>query len=199
MVTPFMFRAVTSSPRGKWRSIFFTGGVVSIFFKTSLSSIVEGEVLSFLQTPSVTLVKDHIECWLVFELSMTEAVQCSVEDDGEKERQNGVPGDVIPVELLCLLCYLQFNTVPLCDSQPRYKNQHHHPFSAARIAWREARPALMAQSVDTPRSLMFITPGALELVRFFAGICLSSFGDDESPLTAESTFELSCASAAIVV
>lgn len=48
IVTPFRFRAVTSSPRGKWRSIFFTGGVVKNFFNASLSSNVAGEVLSFL-------------------------------------------------------------------------------------------------------------------------------------------------------
>jgi hypothetical protein len=52
---------------------------------------------------------------------------------------------------------------------------------------------------DVPRSLMFITPAALELVLFFAGTCLSSLGDDERPLMAESTFEISCASAAIGV
>ena len=48
IVTPFRFRAVTSSPRGKWRSIFFTGGVVKNFFNASLSSSEPGEVLSFL-------------------------------------------------------------------------------------------------------------------------------------------------------
>src|SRR6266498_305283 len=49
IVTPFMLRAVTSRPRGKCRSIFLTGGVVSIFFKVSGSPIEVGEVLSFLQ------------------------------------------------------------------------------------------------------------------------------------------------------
>ena len=48
MVTPFKFLAETSSPRGKCRSIFLTGGVVNIFFNASLSSMVAGEVLSFL-------------------------------------------------------------------------------------------------------------------------------------------------------
>lgn len=46
MVTPFRFRAVTSSPNGKWRSIFLTGGSVRCFFRTSLSSSVAGDVLS---------------------------------------------------------------------------------------------------------------------------------------------------------
>jgi hypothetical protein len=54
-------------------------------------------------------------------------------------------------------------------------------------------------AIDIPRSLMFMTPVALELVLFFAGTCLSSFGDVEIPLTAESTLEISCASAAIAV
>ena len=48
IVTPFRFRAVTSSPRGKCRSIFLTGGVVSIFLSASLSSTVDGEVFNFL-------------------------------------------------------------------------------------------------------------------------------------------------------
>ena len=48
IVTPFRFRAVTSRPRGKWRSIFLTGGVVRCFLRTSLSSSVAGEVFSFL-------------------------------------------------------------------------------------------------------------------------------------------------------
>lgn len=37
MVTPLRFRADTSSPRGKCRSIFLTGGVVSIFFNALFS------------------------------------------------------------------------------------------------------------------------------------------------------------------
>lgn len=48
IVTPFRFRAVTSSPRGKCRSIFLTGGVVSIFFRIVGSSTVLVDVLSFL-------------------------------------------------------------------------------------------------------------------------------------------------------
>jgi hypothetical protein len=47
IVTPFRFRAVTSSPRGKWRSIFLTGGSVSIFLRElfSGSSIDIGDLL----------------------------------------------------------------------------------------------------------------------------------------------------------
>ena len=51
MVTPFIFRAVTSRPRGKCRSIFFTGGLVRYFLSTSFSSMVAGDVLSFLAIP----------------------------------------------------------------------------------------------------------------------------------------------------
>jgi hypothetical protein len=40
---------VTSRPRGKCRSIFLTGGVVNGFLRIEASSIVLGEVLSFLQ------------------------------------------------------------------------------------------------------------------------------------------------------
>lgn len=47
-VTPFRFRAVTSSPSGKWRSIFLTGGLVRNFLSASLSSSVAGDVFSFL-------------------------------------------------------------------------------------------------------------------------------------------------------
>jgi hypothetical protein len=49
MVTPFMFRAVTSSPSGKCRSIFLMRGRQRGFFRMSLSSIVAGDVLIFLQ------------------------------------------------------------------------------------------------------------------------------------------------------
>ena len=49
IVTPFMFRAVTSSPSGKCKSIFLTGGFVRNFLRTSFSSSVAGEVFSFLQ------------------------------------------------------------------------------------------------------------------------------------------------------
>lgn len=48
MVTPLRFRAVTSRPRGKWRSIFLTAGVTRSLLRISLSSIVEGDVFSFL-------------------------------------------------------------------------------------------------------------------------------------------------------
>ncbi len=57
---------------------------------------------------------------------------------------------------------------------------------------------MLSVTVNVPRSLTFITPGALELVLFFAGTLFSSLGDDEIPLTAESTLDRSCASAAIV-
>lgn len=48
MVTPLEFRAVTSNPRGKWRSIFLTGGLMRRSLRMSLSSMVLGEVFSFL-------------------------------------------------------------------------------------------------------------------------------------------------------
>lgn len=48
IVTPLRFLAVTSRPKGKCRSIFLIGGVVRSFLRTSLSSTVDGEVLTFL-------------------------------------------------------------------------------------------------------------------------------------------------------
>ena len=63
IVTPFKFRAVTSSPRGKCRSIFLTGGVVRNFLRASLSSKVDGEVFNFLfGRRSVTI--SHVEASL---------------------------------------------------------------------------------------------------------------------------------------
>ena len=59
IVTPLRLRAVTSRPKGKWRSIFLTGGVVRNFFSASLSSMVDGEVFSFLLMVSVL-----VERWL---------------------------------------------------------------------------------------------------------------------------------------
>ena len=50
----------------------------------------------------------------------------------------------------------------------------------------------------SPRSAMFMTPGALELVRFLAGSLLVSLGDEERPLTAESTLDISDVSADMV-
>lgn len=49
IVTPLRFRAVTSRPNGKCRSIFLTGGVTRYFLRASLSSRLAGDVLSFLQ------------------------------------------------------------------------------------------------------------------------------------------------------
>lgn len=61
IVTPLRFRAVTSRPNGKCRSIFLTGGVVRNFLRASLSSTDEGDVLSFLEGRSV----NNIYCTLV--------------------------------------------------------------------------------------------------------------------------------------
>lgn len=48
IVTPRRFRAVTSMPSGKCRSILLTGGLVRCSLRMSLSSIVLEEVLIFL-------------------------------------------------------------------------------------------------------------------------------------------------------
>lgn len=52
IVTPFRFRAETSRPNGKCRSIFLTGGVVSNFLRTVGSSTSCTEVLTFLDSAS---------------------------------------------------------------------------------------------------------------------------------------------------
>ena len=54
IVTPLRFRAVTSSPSGKCRSIFLTGGLVKNFLSASFSSSVAGDVFNFLQPNTVT-------------------------------------------------------------------------------------------------------------------------------------------------
>ena len=46
---------------------------------------------------------------------------------------------------------------------------------------------------------MFMTPAALELVRGFLASPFVSLGEDESPLTAESTLEMSDVSADMTV
>jgi hypothetical protein len=45
---------------------------------------------------------------------------------------------------------------------------------------------------------MFITPGALEVVRRLAGSLLVSLGDEERPPTGESAFDISDVSADIM-
>ena len=97
IVTPLRFRAVTSSPSGKCRSIFLIGGSVSIFFRMSLSSTVDGEVLTFLyrQTRQVSIQVPST-------LDST--------GDGEREQVGGLPSS-----LLCLGCYFQLNLLLLCS------------------------------------------------------------------------------------
>jgi hypothetical protein len=80
MVTPFRFRAVTSRPRGKCRSIFLTGGVVSIFLSASLSSRVAGEVLSFL----CKVVQRGISKWWSLAGGSKSLWQCAGKRYGEK-------------------------------------------------------------------------------------------------------------------
>ena len=62
IVTPLRFLAVTSSPSGKWRSIFLTGGFVRNFFRTSRSSRDAGEVFSFLLRSGQLCVRVQAGC-----------------------------------------------------------------------------------------------------------------------------------------
>ncbi len=48
IVTPNLFRAVTTTPCWKWRSIALTRGVIMGFFNMSFSSTVVGDVFIFL-------------------------------------------------------------------------------------------------------------------------------------------------------
>jgi hypothetical protein len=48
MVTPFMFRALTSRPSGKWRVIFLTLGMHKGRARNAGSSTVVGDLFSFL-------------------------------------------------------------------------------------------------------------------------------------------------------
>jgi hypothetical protein len=59
MVTPFMFRAVTSRPSGKCRAMDLSLGSVSGSFKTSGSSTVDGDLFSFLLDECVSGVLSH--------------------------------------------------------------------------------------------------------------------------------------------
>jgi len=59
MVTPFRFRAVTSRPSGKCRSIFLTGGSVRNFLRTSFSSSVAGDLLSRLMIELASALRWH--------------------------------------------------------------------------------------------------------------------------------------------
>lgn len=138
IVTPLRFRAVTSSPRGKWRSIFLTGGVVSIFLRCSLSSTVVGDVLIFLERNRVS--RQWCDCGVTTWGSLT------------------IPASASPWQSEAPFL------LPLLRVSGLFRNTR--------------------QRKDIPRSLMFMTPLALELARR----CFVSLGgDDAMPWTAEST------------
>jgi hypothetical protein len=93
-VTPLRFRAVTSSPSGKCRSIFLTGGLVKNFLRASLSSSEAGEVLSFLI------------CWSGCQFGIVMAERNTYGEEGEGRRLIRKKEN-IPIESLRLLCDLQ--------------------------------------------------------------------------------------------
>lgn len=96
IVTPFRLRAVTSSPNGKCRSIFLTGGSVRNFLSTSFSSMVPGEVLRRLVNQVSHAHRGHTK-----RLSATTSSTTAF----------GVRSCVSPVQSLSLFCYLQFLTL----------------------------------------------------------------------------------------
>lgn len=99
---------------------------------------------------------------------------------------------LVPVQLLRLLGYLKFNSFLFCDTIL---------VSLVVACCYSLLDACYLRIHDysrhIPRSLMFLTSALLELVRLLATF-LSSLGDDERPLTAESTLERSCVSAAMM-
>lgn len=146
MVTPLRFLAVTSSPSGKCRSIFLTGGVVSSFLRMSFSSTVDGDVFIFLRGGQT--------CGLMTTMERPDLPPCR----------------------LCLLCDLQFNPLGLCIAGvSHYENCR---MLRGVLSYTEE-----GRQRDLPRSLMFMTPLALELARR----CLVSLGGGSMPWTAEST------------
>lgn len=96
IVTPFRLRAVTSSPNGKCRSIFLTGGSVRNFLSTSFSSMVLGDVLRRLIDQVSHARHGHTK-----RLSATTAPTTVF----------GARSCVLPVQPLGLFCYLQFLTL----------------------------------------------------------------------------------------
>jgi hypothetical protein len=110
----------------------------------------------------------------------------------------------LPVELLCFFGDLYLDPILFCNTSSS------QPWSTTPTPLNDCRES-MALLQDfglppggdglaeySPRSAMFITPGALELVRFLAGSLLVSLGDMVRPLTAESTWEISDVSADMV-
>ena len=96
IVTPFRLRAVTSSPNGKCRSIFLTGGSVRNFLSTSFSSMVPGDVLRRLIDQVSHARQGHTQ-----RPSATTAPTTVF----------SVGSCVSPVQPLGLFCYLQFLTL----------------------------------------------------------------------------------------
>jgi hypothetical protein len=140
MVTPFRFRAVTSRPRGKCRSIFLMGGSVSMVLRIAGSATVLGEVFIFLRWDSV---------WL------------------RKMRFGAAYHPVCCVSGWILILVPSFSKADVSSVRLRKDPQ-----------------------LYSPRSAMFMTPGALEVVLRFL--------PSSRPATAESTFLRSDVSADIV-
>ena len=147
MVTPLRFRAVTSSPNGKCRSIFLRGGVVRSFLRISLSSTVEGDVLIFLRRVS-----------------------------GDWANTSAGQPD-LPPRPLCLLGNLQLSPRSLCTRESQSAAVR-HPVACG--------PCVRRRGHHLPRSLIFMTPLALELARRCL-VSLTSLGATSMPWTAEST------------
>ena len=144
IVTPFKFRAVTSRPVGKRKSIFLTGGVVRSFFNTSLSSSDAGEVFSFLEgRPASHLA--YCTSNMYFSLPT-------------KHCLNHMPYS--PVELLGLFGDCQLFPFGLYIDLSAFVSDHH--LGEHVITWEMVMKCPIAA---VPRSAMLNTPVTLELVR----------------------------------
>ena len=95
MVTPFMFRAVTSRPSGKCRAMDLSLGSVSGSFSTAGSSTVVGDLFSFLERAVLAARQ-------VVGVCRSHPDSSGPLDDKVKPLCAGNERVGLPVELLCL-------------------------------------------------------------------------------------------------
>lgn len=166
MVTPLRFLAVTSIPKGKCRSIFLTGGFVKCILRIEGSSIDMGLELIFLRK----------------ELSAsTYSWQDTTTAKGLRGRIQYGDGD-LPPRFLSLDRKLQLNPILLCARGHMLAGLLCEGLVTLRLWVR----SVSEEAASLPRSLMFMTPAALELCLLWP---FSLGGEDDKPWTAESTLE----------
>lgn len=182
MVTPLRLRAVTSRPRGKWRSIFLTRGVQRGFLRMSGSPRAEGEVLSFLCFREVLMGFEWGwlggGCWL----RMKRWAWSRMVVDGQRHTSS-----VSASLVLFAALYLPFLF-------PQYQFEVIHYVS---LKCQSSIKKTEHVVLNSPRSTILNTPVTLLLARRWK--IFFSVGDDDKPFSmAESILERSAVSAAIV-